>query len=462
MAAVVADGGAARLRALIGLAAVLLFVSSLAAQEPAFPYLYIEVLEPTSGKVLQPQQGVIRVSNSKRIRLQIKLRARDDENRYADLFIKALNQHPETKREVTVELSVRRLVDGRREDVPFRVNSSGGGKNLTIHYVSADIDILDLAEKRAAEMRQLLGAMLTEAQKQGPAGRFGELARARDQLVPVFDEQYINNPRGDYEVQAVYSTRQPGMWTGRLQSKPVHLRVEYRGDLYERAGLKKPQSWPIAHTHDHVQGLDVDEHWFWISAVDRRTKTGWIWRVDRATLRTVIEREITDGPRYHPGGFQVSGSSLWIPVAEYRANSSARILELDSMTLTERRSFLAGDHIGALATEATTLLGANWDARKFYRWDLGGRLLEAVSNPRTMAIQDMKWVNGILYAGGNENGTCWLDRWLNPPKMNLLPAWSPGRDRCYTREGMAVFGGQIFFLPEDEPNSRVYAIEAPR
>ena len=218
------------------------------------------------------------------------------------------------------------------------------------------------------------------------------------------------------------------------------------------------QSWPIAHTHDHVQGLDAGRDWFWISAVDRRTKTGWIWRVDRRTLRTAAERNITQGPLYHPGGLQVTGGSLWVPIAEYRPRSKSRILELDPLTLAERRSFAVDDHIGSVATDGRAfVLGANWDARRFYRWSLDGKLVNAVDNPGPLAIQDMKWVNGKLYAGGLVEKDCRLEQ-LDPDTFAPVRSLPLPGDVCYTHEGMALFDGRFYGLPEDEPRSRVYAI----
>lgn len=226
------------------------------------------------------------------------------------------------------------------------------------------------------------------------------------------------------------------------------------------------QIWPIPHTHDHVQGLEVSSAWFWISAADRREKTGWIWRVDRRTLRTVVERELTQGELYHPGGLQVAGTSLWVPLAEYRPSSNSVILELDAMTLKERRSFRVQDHIGAVATDGRTrLLGVNWDARLIYRWNMGGDLVEAVPNPTPLAIQDMKWIDGALWAGAVgrsvSQGQCVLAK-FDPSTLVLQRGSVLGGSLCYTREGMALYGGRFFFLPEDEPNSRVYAMGAPR
>jgi hypothetical protein len=233
-------------------------------------------------------------------------------------------------------------------------------------------------------------------------------------------------------------------------------RRQFAGLLAAAAGA--PESWPISHRHDHVQGLDVSREWFWISAVDRRTKTGWVWRVDRRTGKTAAERDITQGARYHPGGLQVAGGSLRIPNAEYRPRSRARILKLDPLTLAERSSFAVDDHIGALATDGRTfVLGANWDARRFYRWTPEGKLLASAGNPGPLAVQDMKWVRAELWAGGLAAKRCRLER-LDPETYRPIKTVPLPEDLCYTHEGMTLFEGRFYFLPEDEPRSRIYAI----
>ena len=220
------------------------------------------------------------------------------------------------------------------------------------------------------------------------------------------------------------------------------------------------QTWALRHHHDHVQGLEVSRDWFWVSSVDRRDKTGWVWRIDRRTLQTVAERNITQGALYHPGGIQFSGGSLWTPLAEYKARSSARILQLDAMTLSERRSFPVEDHIGAVATDGKgVVLGANWDARQIYRWSAEGKQLAVVDFPRMLAIQDMKWIGNVLYAGGvglgPQKGRCLVEQ-LDPATLSLLRTSDVRGDVCLSDEGMAYFEGSFFFLPEAEPHSRIY------
>ncbi|HYM12467.1 MAG TPA: DUF6454 family protein, partial [Bryobacterales bacterium] len=177
----------------------------------------------------------------------------------------------------------------------------------------------------------------------------------------------------------------------------------------------------------------------------------------------VAERNLTLGEQYHPGGFQVSGSSLWVPVAENRPHSTARILELDAATLAPRSSFTVADHIGAVATDGSgVVLGANWDSRRIYRWTPSGELLGVTNFPAPLAIQDMKWMGGVLYAGGTglgkEQGRCELAE-LDPATLAVRRRSTLVSNICYTREGMAVFDGRFFFLPEDGPRSRIYALD---
>jgi hypothetical protein len=234
--------------------------------------------------------------------------------------------------------------------------------------------------------------------------------------------------------------------------------------MAQQAGQPPEESWPLRHNHGHVQGLDVTAGWFWVSAVDRRTKTGWVWRVDRRSLQTVAERNIAQGTLYHAGGLQVVGDILWVPIAEYRPSSSSRILELDAITLAERRSFPVADHIGAVATDGkTAILGGNWDGSRIYRWSMTGEQLGATDFTPALPSEDMKWIGPVLYIGGITPGakTCVVDQ-LDPRSLAFVRRFDQSLGKCYSREGMALFGDRFFFLPEDEPRSRIYVREIPR
>jgi hypothetical protein len=79
-----------------------------------------------------------------------------------------------------------------------------------------------------------------------------------------------------------------------------------------------------------------------------------------------------EGIVYHPGGIDFDGRWLWVPVAEYRPNSSSIIYRVDPETMRATEAFRFNDHIGGIVhnTENNTLHGVSWGSRWFYRWDL--------------------------------------------------------------------------------------------
>jgi hypothetical protein len=107
---------------------------------------------------------------------------------------------------------------------------------------------------------------------------------------------------------------------------------------------------------------------------------------------------------YHPGGIDLSGDSLWVPVAQYRPNSSADIVRVDLRTLRPTTVFTVGDHIGGIVYDPTSggLVGNNWGSRTFYEWTRGGRPLGTWRNPENLIdFQDCQYVpTGKMVCGG--------------------------------------------------------------
>ncbi|MBB5157247.1 DUF6454 family protein [Saccharopolyspora phatthalungensis] len=90
-----------------------------------------------------------------------------------------------------------------------------------------------------------------------------------------------------------------------------------------------------------------------------------------------------EGDMYHPAGMDFDGKNIWVPVAEYRPNSSAIIYSIDATTLEVHKQFEVADHIGGIIRDAQTghLIGNNWGSRRFYEWDLAGHQIAAWDNP---------------------------------------------------------------------------------
>src|SRR5439155_19214831 len=150
--------------------------------------------------------------------------------------------------------------------------------------------------------------------------------------------------------------------------------------------------------------------------------------------------QLGDGVRYHPGGISADASSLWIPVAEYRRDSSSVIERRNKGTLEVEYRFTVSDHIGCVALTPEFVIGGNWDSRLFYVWDHQGRLIRTVPNKTPNAYQDIKFVDGRLVASGLLPGRSGAIDWLDLADFKLVQrviAGKTDRGEPFTRVGMA-------------------------
>lgn len=228
--------------------------------------------------------------------------------------------------------------------------------------------------------------------------------------------------------------------------------------------VKATDSWHIDHETHHVQGLAVSAESFWISSVERGRHVGYVFRYDRATGTVVEQVELADGDQYHPGGMQRAGGRLWIPLAEYRPRSTAKVLSLDAESLQRTSEFTVDDHLGAVAATEKMIYAANWDARKIYVYDLEGNAVRVIENPTSLAIQDMEIHAGMIYATGRirRNGASVgvveviePADWSTSMRYVLEGTQRSGRSN-FGREGFCLFEGDLYLLPEDGPDTTVY------
>lgn len=216
----------------------------------------------------------------------------------------------------------------------------------------------------------------------------------------------------------------------------------------------------------HVQGLDMDDRHIWVTSVDTGSRRGWLHQFSRATGKFERRIELTEGPRYHPGGFSIRGDSIWVPVAEYAPHSSSVIEEIDKHSLAIRRRIAVPDHLGCLAVSGDELVAGNWDAQRLYVLDLAGKVLRSFPNPSGTPFQDIKFANGRLVGSGPSTpfggAIDWLAQTRDGPgraaAMTVTASLHAGmtdRGRSYTGEGMALQGRDLYLLPEDGP-SRIF------
>jgi hypothetical protein len=233
-------------RSIVSAACVLIFsVIEVAAQTRPLPYLYLEVRNQ-SGILTPGPDGIITVPNNERIQARIYMRVRSVSDAFEVLTIRASNQHPEyfnNRPPPNVSLQVRQVVAQGTRDVPVRIVSSGGGKNVTLYDIDATFDILEGDEVRDKHIRGFLEWMreylknenrtdLTRIMTEEPY-----LGRA----VASYNEMYINNPVGTYQITARYEPSTAENWRGVLMTDPLKIRVIFKGDFFDvmKAGAKK-------------------------------------------------------------------------------------------------------------------------------------------------------------------------------------------------------------------------------
>ncbi len=122
-----------------------------------------------------------------------------------------------------------------------------------------------------------------------------------------------------------------------------------------------------------------------------------------------LQKDITlgEGDMYHPGGIDFDGTNVWVPVAQYRPDSSAIIYSVNASTLEVTKQFEVNDHIGGIVLDKTTghLVGNNWGSRRFYEWTLKGKQTDTWDNTSYFIdYQDCQYVpSRKMICGGVTN-----------------------------------------------------------
>jgi hypothetical protein len=200
---------------------------------------------------------------------------------------------------------------------------------------------------------------------------------------------------------------------------------------------------------------------------------------------------VEKGSMYHPGGIDYDGSSIWVPVAEYRPNSASIIYKVDPATMTAQKVFEYKDHIGGIVhdTENNAIHGLSWGSRRFYRWPVNaqGEVGETetprdrlmVLNPEHyIDYQDAHYIgNGEMLCSGlatyTYNGTDFplggieiVDLKTNTPVHQIpvkLRSPKTGKSICQNPFWLELKDGIVtaYFVPDDDDATMYVYRETP-
>ena len=154
---------------------------------------------------------------------------------------------------------------------------------------------------------------------------------------------------------------------------------------------------PLAFTTHHPQGLAFVDKLTFLSSVevlegplhvlDPALSTpgrgiGHLFVIDDdgKLVRDIL---LGEGDLYHPGGIDFDGSTIWVPVGEYRRNGKSMVLAIDPVTFDVVERFRVRDSIGWVVSDSRsgTIYGGNWGSRCFYAWGSDGEERERWDNP---------------------------------------------------------------------------------
>jgi len=264
---------------------------------------------------------------------------------------------------------------------------------------------------------------------------------------------------------------------------------------------------PVNFNTFHPQGMVKIGDTFYVSSVDIRTPTkrypalqdgydrdtgegvGHLFKLDMQG-NLVSDLKLGEGSVYHPGGIDFDGTSIWVPVSEYRPNSRAIIYRVDPATMKATEVLRYGDHIGGIVhnTDAKSLHGVSWGSRRYYRFTLdgSGKVTNAGTPPEQLRVtnpalyidyQDCKYLGrGEALCSGLNNyqmkkdgprfplgGFELVELAANRPLYQVpIELWTesglPMTYNPFWIEPTAT-GLRAYFMPEDE-KSTLYVYEA--
>ncbi len=255
----------------------------------------------------------------------------------------------------------------------------------------------------------------------------------------------------------------------------------------------------------HVQGLEVSEEFFFITAVTENRESGYLYlypRHGRAGREPVHQYDLAELARLratacapldnvdnvdsvdnallnHPSGIHLRGTLLHVAIAPSANRGPACVFTLDLEDPSNpvvTGAVRIDDHIGAVVqlpdgnrigfnwgSEDTWRLGSDGSARLVpVREELNGRLAEKLH------IQDCDLEDDTLYCTHNDNqqdnllkvyaaaafdsgGETLQPLAITPPRLGSLHGG--------THEGIAVLDGRLFLLPDDGTETGVAIYE---
>ncbi len=266
------------------------------------------------------------------------------------------------------------------------------------------------------------------------------------------------------------------------------------------SGLQYVNSVPLANkTYPtyHPQGVKVLGGDVYLTTV-QGTSTGFghliKFHLDSSAVPRVaipISRLTFDpGPKkrmIHPGGVDMEGDKLLVPLAEYDRNGPGVVLQVDLKNFGAYTAIhKINDHIGAIVNDGNAIYVANWDTKKAYAFDAANAGPVASSKGTGWQYQDCKQVvpfyalcsalQGKIFRNGEIHLVRFSD--VDPFGMTVVrrikvdryysdgslggsrPLTNNAMDFSLITNGKTVTGIRFYFVPHDDDETQLMIFDA--
>lgn len=152
--------------------------------------------------------------------------------------------------------------------------------------------------------------------------------------------------------------------------------ITFEGDTFEPEGMAKIGSDRFFISATEENAPTVSNNGTIINGTDRSPGVGFAHilvydgdgkRIARATYSAPADTE------YHLGGIDYDGENVWGTIAQYRPNTTAKVVAINPHTLEATEVLRYRDHLGGIAhdTKTNNIYCLNWGARNTSKFNLG-------------------------------------------------------------------------------------------
>lgn len=193
---------------------------------------FCALLTTLSGIEIEPKAGVYELTNHQRFQIKLLFKAeRVEDQEYLSMASDAGARNPAGP---TVELSVKKIENGRTVDIPISVSSSGGGKSLTVHRLSLSFKIPypdEVRKKRARSWAEdMIRFIEEESAREGkPTPQW--LADP-ETLANYLSQVAVDNQPGEYELRFRYQSKRKDVKNKTLETEPLRIRIVDAGNPF--------------------------------------------------------------------------------------------------------------------------------------------------------------------------------------------------------------------------------------